>query len=67
MDGGRRSSYMDVLVRGPENSLWRESLWPRQLNRPRVGFPTLHFSSLCELHSSPRGRVHAAVRYRVIS
>ena len=25
MDGGRRSSYMDVLVRGPENSLRRES------------------------------------------
>jgi hypothetical protein len=25
MDGGRRSSYMDVLVRGPENSLRRKA------------------------------------------
>ena len=62
MDGGRRSSYMDVLVRGPENSLWREPLWPRHVNRPRVGFPTLPFSWLCELHTPLPGRVHAAVR-----
>ena len=32
MDGGRRSSYMDVLVRGPENSLWRESRSHRHRN-----------------------------------